>query len=199
MIFTWHASKYVGGNHRPLRFRIALVLLSAACVLTSAPIHTQGETRTKEKETANKVEVLVKSRKFKKEGNALRVNFDDLDLLKVLNMEPVTPDAPKLMPEWLKDLDGKVIRVRGFMYPQFQEEGIPYFVMARDNEICCFGRSPKIYDLVEVSMKKGKTTHYIQNRPFDVVGTFRIKLGQLEETGEIFQLYHIDDAIVVEK
>lgn len=148
-----------------------------------------------------KVELLVKDRKFKPEGRdgSLRVSYDDIDLLKVLNMEPVTLDAVKKMPDWLRNLNGKPIRIRGFMYPPFQETGISAFVLARDNQICCFGRNPKIYDLVKVTLKSGTTTDYIQNRPFDVVGKFRIEMDALEDDGTIFGLYYIDDAVVIEK
>ena len=137
-------------------------------------------------------------RVFKTEGpdGAVRVSYDDLDLLKVLKMDPVTPDAAEKMPAWLRQLHGKRVRIRGFMYPPFQETGIPKFVLARDNQICCFGRNPKIYDLIEVTMQAGTTTDYIQGRPFDVVGKFRIELGQLED-GMIFGLYYIDNASVI--
>lgn len=146
-----------------------------------------------------KVKVLVKSREFKEEGpeGAIRISFDDFDLLKVLNMDPVTANAAELMPKWLKDLDGKRVRVRGFMYPPFEETNLPFFVLARDNQICCFGRNPKIYDLVEVFMRKGVTTDYIQNRPFDVVGIFRI--NPAAEEGLLYQLYQLEDATVIEQ
>lgn len=146
-----------------------------------------------------KVEVLVKSREFKEEGpeGAIRVSYDDFDLLKVLNMDPVTANAAELMPKWLKDLDGRRVRVRGFMYPPFEETNLPFFVLARDNQICCFGRNPKIYDLVEVFMRKGVTTDYIQNRPFDVVGIFRI--NPASEEGQLYQLYQIEDAVVLDQ
>ena len=148
---------------------------------------------------AGGVKLLVKSRKFKIEGpnGALRTSFDDFDLLKVLNMDPVTPDAPKLLPDWLKQLDGKKIRVRGFMYPSFLETGIERFVLARDNQICCFGRDPKIYDLVIVTLKNDVTTDYIQGRPFDVVGVFHIR-SEIPEGG-LAGLYTIDNAIVVDR
>jgi hypothetical protein len=148
---------------------------------------------------AGGVKLLVKSRKFKIEGpgRALRASFDDFDLLKVLNMDPVTPDAPGLLPDWLKKLDGKRVRVRGFMYPSFLETGIERFILARDNQICCFGREPKIYDLVIVTLKKDVTTDYIQGRPFDVVGVFHIS-PELPDDG-LGGLYKIDNAIVVDR
>ena len=137
------------------------------------------------------------SRTFKVEGpeNAIRVSFDDVDLLKVMNLDPVPADAPERLPKWLKELDGKRIRVRGFMFPPFQDTDIRGFVLARDNQICCFGRTPKEYDLVETFLRKGVTTHYIQNRPFDVVGVFRIK----SEIEKYTAMYELEDAVVIEK
>ena len=140
------------------------------------------------------IKLLVPEATFSKEGNALRVSFDDVDLLRVLNMDPVVPDAPKHMPAWLKALDGKRIRLRGFMYPTFQDEGLRGFVLARDNQICCFGKNPREYDLVTVAMRDGVTTDYIPNRPFDVVGVLHIT--DVVKPGE---MYVIDDAIVVQK
>lgn len=164
------------------------------------PLSASGNGSTTPKPVVpREVKILVKDRQFKTEGpqKALRVTYDDINLLKVMNMEPVTADAPKLMPGWLKGLDGRRIRIRGFMYPSFQETGIPFFLLARDNQICCFGGEAKIYDLFQVKMRTGVTTDYIQSRPFDVVGVFHIDL--IVDDGELFQLYRIDDAIIVEK
>ncbi|MGD9854621.1 MAG: hypothetical protein AB7U20_06680 [Planctomycetaceae bacterium] len=145
------------------------------------------------------IKLLVPEKTFNTEGpaNALRVSYDDLDLLKVLNMEPVPEDAVSHFPGWLSGLDGQRVRIRGFMYPTFQESGLSGFVLARDNQICCFGRNPKIYDLVEVSMRDGVTTDYIQGRPFDVAGVFHIRPDS--DQGELYELYQIDDAVVIDK
>ena len=143
------------------------------------------------------VQPASETRTFKIEGpeEALRISYDDFDLLKVMNLDPVPPDAPERMPKWLKELDGKRIRVRGFMYPPFQDKDIRGFVLARDNQICCFGRTPKEYDLVDVFMRSGVTTHYIQGRPFDVVGVFKIK----SEIEKFTAMYELEDAVVIEK
>lgn len=142
------------------------------------------------------VKVLIPEKQFSAEGkdHALRVSYDDLDLLKVLNMDPVTDQCVELMPDWLKQLNGQKVRIRGFMYPTFEASGITEFVLARDNQICCFGRNPKVYDLIGIKMAPGKTTHYIPNRPFDVTGTFVIEKASAE--GEIFGLYWIRDAVI---
>lgn len=160
------------------------------------PEEEQQQTAKKE---PREVKILVKNKSFRHvaPNDALQVSYDDIDLLKVMNMEPVTPEAPELMPQWLKDLNGKRIRIRGFMYPPFQQTGNEYFLLARDNQICCFGKNPKIYDLFPVLLKDGVTTDYILNRPFDVVGVFHIKAETID--GELERIYLIDDAIVIDQ
>jgi hypothetical protein len=145
------------------------------------------------------IQLLVPEQSFSVEGpdDAIRISYDDFDLLKVLNMEPVPVNAVDHFPKWLSNLDGKRVRVRGFMYPTFQETDIPGFVLARDNQICCFGRNPKIYDLVEVTLRDGVTTDYIQGRPFDVVGIFHI--SPEADGDELWQLYQMTDAVVIDE
>lgn len=145
-------------------------------------------------------ELLVPDKSFQRDtsSKALRVSYDDLDLLKVINLEPVTENAAELMPGWLKELSGQRIRIRGFMYPTFEAEGIERFVLARDNQICCFGRDPKVYDLVQVDMRHGKTTNYIPaTRAFDVIGKFKIDMVCVD--GKPFGLYYIEDAEIIDR
>ncbi len=151
------------------------------------------------KPVKREVKILIPDKTFKTTGKnkALRVSYDDIDLLKVINMDPVTPDVADKLPQWLLDLDGKRIRIRGFMYPTYVESGIEKFALARDNDICCFKRNPKIYDVFMVFMRKGMTTNYIEGRPFDVEGIFHVKVEA--EEGIMLQLYFIDDAIIIKK
>jgi hypothetical protein len=168
-----------------------------ASITTNAP--KSGAVPVSATSTDRKVQLLVPERNFKTEGpeGAWRVSYDDIDLLKILNMDPVPPNAATVMPAWLKGLEGKRIRIRGFMYPTFSQTGIHAFALARDNQICCFGRNPKIYDVFDVMLREGVTTNYLPNRPFDVVGVFHIRPE--EEAGKLFHLYDMDDATVIAK
>lgn len=143
------------------------------------------------------IKLLIPEKTFRPEKNstALRVSYDDIDLLKVLNMEPVPVDAVEYFPEWLKSLDGATIRIRGFMYPTFEATGLTGFTLARDNGICCFVRQPKIYDIIAVELAPGVTSDYIEGKPFDVEGTFRIQ-PESDET-DLFRLYRIENARVL--
>ena len=156
--------------------------------------------KVKDKPVVRKVKLLIPDKTFDlvSPNDSLRVGFDDLDLLKVLNMEPVTPNAPELFPDWLKELDGKQVRIRGYMRPAFQEEGITHFLLVRDTEICCFRKQPKVYDMIPVFLKSGVSTRYMNLLPFDVVGTFQIK-PWVTKKGELKELYIMKDAMIMRK
>ena len=141
------------------------------------------------------IKLLVPDKQFRKENGALRANFDDFDLLKILNMQPVPKDAADHFPGWLSSLDGTRVRVRGYMQPTYQAEGLTNFFFVRDNGECCFGPNVAIYDLIVVKLAEGEETDYIQDVPFDVEGTFRIS-PESDEV-ELYALYFLDDAVIV--
>jgi hypothetical protein len=145
-----------------------------------------------------RVEVLIPHKSFltDRKTGVLRLTFEDLNLLKVLNMDPVTPDAVSWMPEWMTALNARRIRIRGFMNPPYMAEDLERFVLLRDNMECCYGPGAKIYDCIEIHMKSGTTTDYIPlSQPFDVVGRLKI---DLQSTGSsIYGLYVIEDAAVL--
>jgi hypothetical protein len=154
-----------------------------------SPPETPAEPRT--------IELLIPEKQFRTEKNtkAIRISYDDIDLLKVLNMEPVPLDAVNHFPAWLKALDGTQVRIRGFMFPTYEATGLTAFTLARDNGICCFVRQPKIYDIIEIEMAPGKTSDYIDGKPFDVEGTFRIQPEADDKT--LYRLYRVENARVL--
>lgn len=143
------------------------------------------------------MELLIPEKQFQTENGAVRVSFDDIDLLKVLNAEPVPVDVVDHFPKWLKELDGKTIRLKGWMFPPPIDADLPAFLFVRDNQICCFGRRPKVYDKLGVKMKEGTTTDYIQGHPFDVIGTLVFKPRIID--GQLDFLYMIVDATVIDE
>ena len=149
--------------------------------------------------TARPLELLIPEKTFKVEGpdGALRVSFDDVDLLKVLNADPVPLDVEEHLPAWLSGLNGKRVCIRGWMFPPSQEKELDRFMFVRDNQICCFGRQAKIYDKFGVRMREGETTNYIFGHPFDVIGRMVVKTRIFN--GELAWLYTIEDAVVVDK
>lgn len=143
------------------------------------------------------IELLVPSKSFPKDRqtSALRLAFDDINLLTVLNMDPVIPEAVAYMPDWLRSLDGERVRIRGFMYPTFETK-VERFTLLRDNKECCYGPGAKIYDSIDVQMKPGTLANYVSDREsLEVVGRFRICMQA--EQGYIMGLYVIEDATVM--
>lgn len=147
---------------------------------------------------ADEIKLLIPEKRIPKakSDGTLQLTYDDLDLLKVLNMKEVPLDFMDYLPAWLENLDGKRVRIRGFMMPAFQAEGLRGFTLARDNEICCFTREAKLYDLIAVRMRDGLTTKYLQQVPFDVEGTFHITPPE-EDDDVLLQIYEIRDAKVI--
>ena len=155
-------------------------------------------TPAEERSQGRELTLLISEKTFATERGSLRVHFDDLDLLKVLNAEPVPIDVAESLPAWLQGLHGQTVRLRGWMYPTQLESGLEGFLFVRDNEICCFGRDAKVYDKIGVRLKPGTTTRYIQGRPFDVKGRFAIR-PYASRAGTLDLLYQIVDAEVVER
>ena len=140
----------------------------------------------------------METKSFDRVDGAIRLSFDDLDLLKVLGVDkPIPLDIAASYPDWLADLDGRRVRLRGFMFPPYEPDGITQFALARDNEICCFGRDPLAYDILPVLLADGVTTEYIQARPFDVIGTFHHDTFPSDvRENDLMQLYKITDATI---
>ncbi len=147
----------------------------------------------------SELQLLIPEKTFKTEGpdGAIRVSFDDIDLLKVLNVNPVPLDIEHHLPAWLSGLNGKRVVIRGWMYPPDQETELSHFIFVKDNQICCFGRTAMIYDKFRVRLREGVTTDYILGRPFDLVGEMTVKSRIVN--GELFWLYMLNDAVVIDK
>lgn len=90
----------------------------------------------------------------------------------------------------IEELDGKLIRVRGYMYPSFQQTGLRQFVLVRDNMECCFGPKAALYDCMIVDMVGGATTDF-SVVPITVEGTFSIREIKGPD-GKHLAIYHVD-------
>ncbi len=125
---------------------------------------------------------------------AQRIQFDDLDLEKVLNMTYIPPFATDYFPPWMQDLDGKRVRLRGFMYTTFDD--VDQFLLCRDLGPCCFGPNPRADYRIPVHLQAGETTDYIHQIPFDVVGTFHIHLT-IDDLGRVGHTYAMSEATII--
>lgn len=123
-------------------------------------------------------------------ARARDITFDTIKL----EMKKGDKFKKSLITPAIEALKGTKVKIRGFMYPTFQQDGIKNFVLVRDNMECCFGPGAMIHDCVLVAMSEGTSASY-NVRPIAVEGTFDIE-PQEGDDGEILVLYHLKNAAV---
>lgn len=114
------------------------------------------------------------------------ISFDDLKF----DISKGDPFQRSLLTDKIEALNGKPVRIRGYILPSFQQTGLTQFVLVRDNLSCCFGPGAAIYDCVIVEMKPGHSTDY-SLYPVAVDGTFTIH-EMLDPEGKAVAIYHLD-------
>ena len=97
------------------------------------------------------------------------ITFDDIKL----DLAKGAPFRREVLTERVTGLDGRRIRIRGYILPSFQQSGLTQFVLVRDNQECCFGPGAALHDCIVVRMQPGRTADF-SIRPVAVAGTFRV-------------------------
>ena len=115
------------------------------------------------------------------------VTFDDIKL-ELKKEDPYTPEA---LTDKVKQLNGQSIRIRGYILPSFQQDGITQFVLVRDNMECCFGPGALLYDCILVQMVAPATATFTV-RPVSVEGKFSIDPVKDSVNGRYLAIYHLD-------
>jgi hypothetical protein len=116
------------------------------------------------------------------------ISFDDL----VFDIEKGGRYEPAMLTEAIKALDGKKVKLRGFILPStlFRETDINEFVLVRDNQECCFGPGAALYDCVVVNLVDGVTTDFT-TRPVTVTGTFKLKEYKYPDDSGHFAIFNL--------
>lgn len=90
------------------------------------------------------------------------------------------------------ELDGHKVFIKGYVYPDGQQQGITRFLLVRDQGDCCFGGNPKITDRIEVRLAAGQSMNF-SPRLHKVAGVLRIKpTTTLAGLGGVY--YHLEEA-----
>ena len=97
------------------------------------------------------------------------ITFDDIKL----DLAKGAPFRREVLTERVTGLDGRRVRIRGYILPSFQQSGLTQFVLVRDNQECCFGPGAALHDCIVVRMQPGRTADF-SIRPVAVAGTFRV-------------------------
>ncbi len=113
------------------------------------------------------------------------LSFDDLKF----EIEKGAAYKPSMLTDEIRKLDGKKIRLRGFVRPGFKQNGIKQFVFVRDNQECCFGPGAALYDCVMVKMADEQSIDFTV-RPISLVGTLYVKefIGKDKKVWAIFRM-----------
>ncbi len=116
------------------------------------------------------------------------ISFDDLKF----DIEPDAPYDPSMLTDSIRELDGKVVKLRGFILPStlFRETNIDEFVLVRDNQECCFGPGAALFDCVVVNLVGDVRTDFT-TRPVTVTGKFRLKEYKYPDDSGHFAIFNL--------
>ena len=120
----------------------------------------------------------------------LDITFDTIKLA----MQKDDPFRPALITAKIHALEGRRVRIRGYILPSFQQAGLTQFVLVRDNMQCCFGPGAALYDAIVVEMRPGRSTDFTI-RPVAVEGSFAVH-ELLDPDGKTLAIYHLDGEAV---
>ncbi len=120
------------------------------------------------------------------DGAAKDITFNDIKL----ELKKDDPWNPALLTPAVKKLDGKQVRIRGYIFPTFQQTGLKQFVLMRDNMECCFGPGSVLHDRILVDMTGDATADYTV-RPVTTSGRFTVH-EENGPDGETLAIYHLD-------
>ena len=111
------------------------------------------------------------------------VDFLDLTDFELESFAPGPEGGwPPGLPEYVAELDGKLVAVEGFMNPtEFDRDGVSQFTLVADPTFCCFGMTPQLNHFIQVDMPEGEHTEFFSIVPIAVFG--RLEVGLEEEDG----------------
>jgi hypothetical protein len=97
------------------------------------------------------------------------------------------------IPDDVKALTGKRIRVQGFMIPLDQADNISHFSLVPSLFACCFGQPPQIQHQIVVHAPKGKAVSYY---PDEIICEGTLKVEEKKDDGYIVSVFEMDVASV---
>ena len=101
------------------------------------------------------------------------------------------------VPKGVKELDGKLVAVQGFMIPlEVRDGGVRSFVLVRSQLQCCFGAIPEMNEWIHVKVTGKEKLPVLRDDAITVYGT--MGAGELIEKGALISLYRMD-ATALEK
>lgn len=162
-----------------------------ACALGGAAAAENPAARPGERRAAP--QAAEKRAAEKRPARAKELTFDDIKF----EMDKEQPFERSMITEDIEKLAGKRVRIHGYIFPTFVQQGITEFVLVRDNLECCFGPGAALYDCIMVKMKADTSTDYT-TRPVAVEGTFKIEVVEdpIDPEARPLVIYQLDGEAV---
>jgi len=134
---------------------------------------------------------------LEEENGFVKLGFDRLAnyTFKVPEFDPAAtpnvqpPTGEEQIPDWLKKLSGRKVRLTGFMLPlKMEGNKVTEFLLLSDPMMCCYGAVPDMNQWVVVKFKDG--VRPLQDVPIDFYGEF--KVGAMFENGYMTGIYSLE-------
>ncbi len=122
-----------------------------------------------------------------KDGEVVEMAIKDLG-----NFE-YDPDNGSPIPDDVKALNGKTIRLRGYMIPMDQAENISKFALVPSLFNCCFGQPPQIQHTIVVTCPKGKAVNYY---PDEIIVQGKLTVDVVKDDGFIVGIFALETSSV---
>jgi hypothetical protein len=152
-------------------------------VTAKSPVVAKDDTNASGKDS-NKTDAAAKT------NEVLDMSFDDIKF----DIEVGQAFKREMLGAKIEDLNGKTIRIKGFIRPSFRQSGITKFVFVRDNQECCFGPGAAIYDCILVELGPDQSTEFTV-RPITVKGEFYLREYQGPD-GNIWAIFRMKNGVV---
>lgn len=109
---------------------------------------------------------------FETDNGALKIDFDFLGGFDY--------EKDGMIPEAVKGLDGKTVKITGFMLPvDFESDTVSRFMLMNFRVGCCFDVMPRVNEFVYVEMPEGISTKYLTDIPLAVTGRLGVAQGNI--------------------
>jgi hypothetical protein len=119
---------------------------------------------------------------------------EGFERLSYSDLQPAEGEEATRVPDSAREMDGRDVLLKGYIYPGKQQHGLVQFLLVRDQGDCCFGGNPKITDRVLVQLADPAGIDFTPKLT-KVAGRFRVQpAGTADLQGGV--LYHLDAASV---
>ena len=92
------------------------------------------------------------------------------------------------VPADVKELNGAVVRLKGFMIPMDQAEHITQFALVPSLFSCCYGQPPQIQHTIVVNCPKGKAVSYC---PDEITVEGHLTVQEKRDDGYVVSLFEL--------